>query len=84
MIEKEKLFELFKLANKQRTITARLEEPARAAYNAMMDAGMKRTADPLGAVLFELDSVKAEIQTIVSTDPDGLVKVMLGLLERKE
>jgi Spy/CpxP family protein refolding chaperone len=45
----------------------RLEVPARAAVNALIDANMKRTADPLAQVLFELDALHSEMQKLIQT-----------------
>lgn len=54
-------------------------EPARAAANALADAGMKRTADPLQQALFEYQAAVDELRAFMS-QPD-FIEGFLNLLK---
>jgi hypothetical protein len=54
--------------------------PARAAANAMMDANMKRTADPLSQALFELDAVDDEMRKLVGDNPAACIEALIDKL----
>lgn len=65
-----------KLENKRVTILANIVAPAKAACNAMKDAGMKNTADPLSEVLFEYDAIIAEISAYMINNKDILIATL--------
>jgi hypothetical protein len=54
----------------------KLVEPARAAANQMKDAGMHRGADPVLAVLFEIDASLEEQAKIIAEDPTILIEML--------
>lgn len=66
------------LSRKNAFALQKLVEPARAAANAMKDAGLNRTADPLLQALFELDAVVAEMKDLCSSNFADVVKELLG------
>jgi hypothetical protein len=60
--------QVIELKRKREFITERLIPLARGAANQMKDAGMHRGADPLLAVLFEIDAVEEELKTTWSNE----------------
>lgn len=75
---------LVALMTKKQQILDGLIAPARAAANQMKDAGMKSGADPLCAVLFEIDSVDAELKGIFEEDPRASIEAFIELISRKK
>lgn len=57
----------------------RLIAPARAALNAMKDARMNATSDPLGAALFELDAIEEELSSLMKQD--GFIDVFIEMMK---
>lgn len=70
--------QLTDIIRKKHALTENLVGPARAAVNQMIDAGMKRGADPLAAVLFEIDSLDQQLKDVMNADPE---KATLAILE---
>lgn len=70
---------IMKLRGLRMNVLERLIAPARAAANACKDAKMDRTADPLLQIIFEIDALDSEVETLIKAEPEN---IMLGLLER--
>jgi hypothetical protein len=69
------------LTTKRHELLIKLIAPARAAANAMQDAGMKRTADPLNEILFELDVLDSELASLLRED--GAVEALMQIVRRR-
>lgn len=67
------------LGIKKALLVNTLVAPARAACNAMLDAGMTRSADPLSEKLFEIDAVDDEIKALIGEDQDGFVTGLIDM-----
>ena len=68
------------LAEKKRQLESKLVAPARAAANQMKDAGMNLGADPLLQILFEIDAVEQEMQSLFKNEPDAAMEALLEML----
>lgn len=65
--------------NRRQNLLAKLINPARAAMNAMTDAGMHRTAEPLKEIFFELDALDQEMTELIkSNPPEYFINIVLG------
>lgn len=82
MTKQEVEAKMLLLASNKHAIEARLVAPAKAAFKAMKDAGMKATADPLGEILFEWDAAHQELLDLLSEQPALVVEVLISILER--
>jgi hypothetical protein len=59
--------------------------PARAAANAMLDANMKRTAEPLNEALFKYDAIVSEMTDgITQLQPDQIAEFFDLILPREK
>lgn len=65
MTKNEMRMKMKELTVKRHQCLIKLEEPARAACNAMIDAGMKETALPIKIILNELDVLNQEMVEMV-------------------
>lgn len=74
---------MLEMSQKRSAILDRLVAPARAACNAMKDANMQRSADPLAQVLFELEGLEEERKALVEADPKGFVEALIEGLSKK-
>lgn len=77
------LTKLFDNAAQRALVLERLIAPSRAAANAMLDAKMNRTADPLAQILFELDAIDAEILTLRQENPTAFADALMTILARR-
>lgn len=71
------------LTMRKNVLMVQLVEPARAALNAMKDAGMKHSADPLAEVLFQLDALDAEASAFIRANMDLVMAELLKLARGK-
>ena len=71
--------QLQELNAKRIGILERLVSPSRAAANAMKDAGMNATADPISQVIFELDALTDQYAELVSQE--GFSKAFVELIQ---
>ena len=55
---------------------------ARAAANAMKDAGMNNSAAPVSEILFQLDALDEEMKEIFKSHHDAAFRVTLGMAQR--
>jgi len=60
-----------------------LVEPARAAVNAMIDAKMTRTADPLAEALFKYDAVNTEMGEFVRGNAEEVVRELIASMRKR-
>lgn len=67
-----------KLLRERVTLLEKLVAPAQAAANAMRDAGMKSSADALGAVLFEVDASTQQMRDFVRDNTDKILAQVIG------
>jgi hypothetical protein len=71
---------LREIMGKRMRVMERMVEPSRAACNAMLDAGMTRTAEPLKELLFEWDAINGEAVDVARDNPEQLADALLLLL----
>lgn len=72
---------LDKLHVERMTLLEKLVVPAQAASNALQDAGMKKTADPLAEALFSVDVNSQATQALISEDPQRFATEFLARLK---
>ena len=68
---------LSRYPNQLHALHQKLLPLARAAANQMKDAGMHRGADPLLAVLFEIDALESEMAEIIRGHPEAFLEALL-------
>jgi hypothetical protein len=62
----------------------KLIAPARAALNAMKDAGLTASAEALAIALFEYDAADGELEQIIRNDLAGTLQTLIEEMERNE
>ena len=68
------------IAVRKAIATDKIIEPARAAANAMTDAGMTRSAEPLLAALFEIDAIQDEATQLVQENPTEAIEALIAIM----
>lgn len=69
---------LAELTTRRARLLQNLVEPVRAAVNAMKDAGLTRSADPVAEVLFQLDALDAEMKQFLDANLQAVVDMIIG------
>jgi hypothetical protein len=83
MTQTEMMSALKALALKKHTAYLdKLLPASRAAANAMKDAGMLASAEPLSVALFEIDVIEGEMQELVRNDPATAFPALMELIRR--
>lgn len=75
----ETLDKMRDLTRRRNALLGQLLEPARAALNAMKDAGMHHSADPLAEVLFQFDALDAEATEFIQANHGPVLAELLKL-----
>jgi hypothetical protein len=76
MTREERKKKINELLTRRLGVLSEIIGPARAAFNAMKDAKMDRSAEPLGELLFKYDSIDAEIHNLIHEDPETIFELM--------
>lgn len=71
---------LDKLHVERQMLLEKLVAPAQAASNALQDAGMKKTADPLAEALFSIEVNSQAAHAIINEDPKKFANELLARL----
>jgi hypothetical protein len=80
MDKNDKVAYVKQMGDKRSTAMGKLEAPARAAAQVLMDMGMKEVALSLLTPLNELDIIHAEMQESLKADPVGLMDALITVL----
>lgn len=74
---------IIEVGRRENKLLRELVEPARAAANAMLDAGMKRTGDLVAQKIFEIDATAAEIKSLIENNPVAAAEAAILLLRNQ-